>query len=84
LEVGNWVGLIVATNSPKLGAATGQESAKVISINKDACRYRQFHHLLRGVGTVELTLHIRVTIDLMAEVIQGIQQGLGVRVVGLE
>jgi hypothetical protein len=74
--VGNWVGLIVTTNSPKLGAATGQESAEVISINKDACRYRQFHHLLWGVGTIKLFLNLRVTIYLMAEVIQGIQQGL--------
>jgi hypothetical protein len=72
LEVGNWVGLIVTPNSPELSADTGQESAEIISINKDACRYRQFHHLVWGVGTVELTLHISVTIHLVTEVIEGV------------
>ena len=80
----NRIGVGVAAHQPAFGAATGEQGAEVVDADEDARLHRQVHHLLRGVGTVELTLHIRVTIDLMAEVIQGIQQGLGVRVVGLE
>ena len=67
------VGLVATTNEPAFCAAASQQSTEVIGINEDPALNRQIHHLLRGVGTVELTLHIRVTVYLMAEVIQSIQ-----------
>ena len=74
LKVGNGVVLVVTTYEPVLGAAAPQQGTEVVGINKNACLYRQVHHLLWGVGTVELPLHISVTVHLMAEVIQRIQQ----------
>ena len=74
--MGDGVVLIVTTHEPVLGAATPQQGTEVVGINEDPALYRQIHHLLWGVGTVELPLHISVTIDLMAEVIQSIQEGL--------
>ncbi len=65
----------IAAYLPELSAATGQEGAEVVGINEDACLHRQIHHLLWGVGVKELTLNIRVTIHLKAEVIQSVQQG---------
>lgn len=76
LEVGNRVCLVVAPNSPELSAATGQQSTEVIGINENACLHRKIHHLLGSIGTVKLLLNFRVTIHLMAEVIEGIQKGL--------
>lgn len=74
--MGNGVALVITTNSPELGGATGEQSTKIVCINEDACLHREIHHLLGRVGTVELTLHLRVTIYLMAEVIQRVKQGL--------
>ncbi len=74
--MGNGVVLVVTPHEPMLCAPAPQQSAEVVGINKNACLYRQVHHLLWGVGTVELPLHISVTVHLMAEVIQRIQEGL--------
>ena len=74
--MGNGVILIVTTHEPVLRAAAPQQSTEVVGINEDPALYRQIHHLLWGVGTVELPLHISVPIDLVAKVIQSVQQGL--------
>jgi hypothetical protein len=74
--MGDWVGLVATTHEPPLGAAAPQQSTEVISINEDPALNRQIHHLLRGVGGIELLLNFGVALYLMAEVIQSIQQGL--------
>ena len=70
------VGLVATTHEPAFGAAASEESTKILCLNQDAITHRQVHHLLWGAGGIKLTLHIRVTINLVAEMIQGVQQGL--------
>ena len=69
------VRLVATPNEPAFGAAASEQSTKILCLNQDAITHRQFHHLLWGIGGIELTLNIRVTIHLMAEMIQGVQQG---------
>ena len=78
--MGNGVVLVVTTHEPAFGGAASEQSTKILCFNQDASAHCQIHHLLWGVGGVKLTLNIRVTIYLMAEVIQGVQQGLRVAV----
>ena len=74
------VGAVLATHLPELGAATGQEGTEVVSINENTCLNCQSDHRLWRVGVKELVLNLRVTVYLMAEVIQSIQKRLRVGV----
>ena len=64
---------VLATNLPKLCAATSQQSTEVISINQNPAVLRQINHLFWGGGGIELTPQLWVTIQPIQEVIQGIQ-----------
>lgn len=70
----------IAAYLPELGAATGQEGTEVVSIDENACLNCQSDHRLWRVGVKELVLNLRVTVYLMAEVIQSIQKRLRVGV----
>lgn len=72
--MGDRIVLIVTRHNPGFSFAAGEKGTEVVGINEDACLNSQIDHLLRGVGPEELSLHLRVAIDLKAEVIQSIEQ----------
>jgi hypothetical protein len=74
--MGDRVGLVATAHEPAFGAAASEQSTKILCVYQDASAHRQIHHLLWGAGGIKLTLHIRVTIHLVAEMIQGVQQRL--------
>ena len=74
----DWVGLVSTTQEPAFCAAAPQQGTEVLGINEYPALNRQIHHLLRGIGGIELLLNFGVAFYLMAEVIQRIQQGLRV------
>ncbi|MFM7653674.1 MAG: hypothetical protein ACKO5M_12285 [Vulcanococcus sp.] len=65
---------VVATHEPALRASASQEGAEVVGVNQDPCIDCQSNHLFRCAGVKELVLNLGITIHLMAEMIQGIQQ----------
>lgn len=72
--MGDWIGTLLATNDPKLSAATSQEGTEVISVNQNPAVLCQTNHLLWSGGGIELTLQLWFLIHPKEEVIQGIQQ----------
>ena len=72
--MGNGIGTLLATNNPKLSAATSQQSTEVISANQNPAMLCQDDHLLWSSGGIELTPQLWVTIHPIEEVIQGIQE----------
>ena len=76
----NRVVMILSTHLPVLGAAASQQGTKVIGVNQDPGIYRQSDDLCRSISGIEISGELRVTINLSAEMIQGIQQGLRGRI----
>ena len=74
LEVGDRVGGVFATNEPKLSAPTPQKSSEILGLDQDATIDGECHHLLWRGGGIKDPLKIWITIYLVTEVIQGIQQ----------
>ena len=71
--MGDGIGAFLATNNPKLSAATSQQGTEVISVNQNPAMLRQDNHLFRGGGGIELTPQLWFLIHPKEEVIQGIQ-----------
>jgi hypothetical protein len=72
--MGDWIGTLLATNNPKLSAATSQQSTEVIGANQNPAVLRQDNHLLWSGGGIELTPQLWFLIHPIEEVIQGIQE----------
>jgi hypothetical protein len=71
--MGDWIGTLLATNNPKLSAATSKEGTEVIGVNQNPAMLCQDDHLLWSGSGIELTPQLWVTIHPIEEVIQGIQ-----------
>jgi len=71
--MGDGIVAVLATNHPKLSAATSQQGTKVISVNQDAAVVCQVNHLLWSGGGIKLTPQLWFLIHPIEEVIQGIQ-----------
>lgn len=76
LQVNDRIVAVVSTHNPALRASTSKESTEVLCINQDPRLQRQIHHLFWSFSVIKLLLNLRITINLIAEVIQGIQKWL--------
>ena len=72
----DWIVIVLTTNQPSFCAPAPQQGTEVLGINQDARLQRQIHHLFWSFSVIKLLLNLRITIDLMAEVIQSIQKWL--------
>lgn len=76
----NRVGAITTAYQPEFRTSATQKGSEVICIDENTAFHSQSHHLGRCAGSIEITSECRITIHLMAEMIQSIQQRLRGRI----